>query len=475
MHHGSMLALFISCLALTACASLQPDRAPALEPDPVPVWTSELEAMLPASGPLPQPFWRASDDALFADLVEIALANNADLAIATERVREARADLKVTKAGARPNIGFGASATGLRLSENGTIPAGQVPGVDTEQALFDLGLDASWELDLFGRNRAERDVSAARLASIEEQLADVRVSLIAELSINYVDLRAAQEEKAVLANIISDQTELLEAVRLQRAAGEASDLDVHRALAGLNEFEAQAPAFEATIQRSAYRIATLMGVMPSQLPAQLFDAGALPESQVALPAAVLSDALRRRPDIRQAERDYVMAARSADLTRLNFYPTVSLFASVGPNTTSLDDIVDPASLAGELGALLAWTLFDGGERSGLLEAADARRVQAELAYRKAVLAAMEEVETAASDLMVSQRELEQRRQLAEDRARIAQMSRIRYEGGVETLVDLLISQQDEAHARMDIVRLRSALLTARVRLEKALSLSLVED
>jgi len=459
---------------LAGCAHVDTRPSPALDEAQPGDWSAFMQSSGIGIGTAPQPLWKSLGDAQLAALVDDARKANIDIAIARSRVREARQSERVQIAVQGPHVSLGASAAAQRQSENGVIPAGRVPGIETEFGLFDATFDAGWELDLFGRKQARRDIARSRVESQQEAMRDVQTSLIAEVSRNYVRLRGAQAEAVQLDAIIDRQQKLLAAMRLKRRHGERSDLDFEQSAALLAEFRARRPASETAIRGAIYRLSVLTAREPDALTGQLI----VPKPQ-AVPAETVSadlstDVLRRRPDVRKAERDYIVAARSRDLKALDIYPAISLFASGGPNAKSLSDLFRTASLAANLGALASWPLFDGGRVKAETLAADERRIQAELTYRQTVLQAMEDVETAALRYVQAMREREQFETISRKRSRVAEMEHLRFTGGTGTRVEILLAERDRAEAAIRLAAAKTRLLTERIALEKALGLSVFE-
>jgi outer membrane protein, multidrug efflux system len=468
MKSSLFLALAFATSMVSGCANLRVEKSPPLVAIAPGAWSGYLQASGIGIGAPPLPLWQSLHDPLLTDLVEQARAANLDIAIATSRVREARASERAQVAAQGPNVGVGGSASANRQSENGLIPAGRVPGIATEYALFDASFDASWELDLFGRKDARRDVAAAQVQSQEESLRDVQTSLTAELCRTYITLRGAQAEQQKLAFIVDRQQRLLAAIRLKRRHGEVSDLDVERAVAQLSDYQARQPALETAIRSAVYRLSVLTGQQPDTLTAALIIAAPLPEPEQEMTADISSDVLRRRADVRKSEREYVVAARTRDLKALDIYPTFSLFGSAGPTAKSMLDLFNPTSLAANLGALMSWPLFDGGRRRADVAAADEKRIQAELGYRRTLLGALEEVETAALRYVETGHERDKSRTTSAARARVAAMERIRFKGGTGTIPELLIAERDQAEAELSLAKLNTRTLTERIALEKAL-------
>ncbi len=470
MINRPFVALLVSASLLSGCASLRAEKSSPLVQIAPGAWSGYLQSSGIGIGVAPTPLWQSLNDPLLNNLVRKAHTASLDIAIATSRVREARANERAQVASQGPNVGINGSATINRQSENGLIPAGRLPGIETEYTLFDAHFDANWEIDLFGRKDARRDVATAQMQSQEEALRDVQASLTAELCRNYINLRGAQAEKQQLAIIVDRQQKLLTAVKLKRRHGEVSDVDVERSTAQLSDFQARQPALDIAIRGAIYRVSVLIGQQPDALTGSLIAVVPLPDPASELTADISSDVLRRRADVRKTERDYIVAARNRDLKALDIYPTFSLFGAAGPTAKSLLDLFNPASLAANLGALVSWPLFDGGRRRAEVAAADEKRVQAELNYRRTVLMALEDVETAALRYVEAGHERENVRATREARARVAGMEHVRLRGGTGTTPELLTAERDQAEAELALARLNTRTLTERIALEKALGI-----
>lgn len=463
-----------SIILMASCTSFKPATSPDLTPRTPTGWSSYIGEPVLADHAAQLPAWVRANDPILNDLTTLALAANPDIALAASRVREARALLQADIAGQGPQIGLNGSIAAQRQTETGAFPVDRIPGYDKEFLLYDAHFDALWELDLYGRKQVRQDIATARLASEQERLSDVRTSLMAELARAYMEYRGAQTEQALLDAIIERQVSLLDAQRFRRDQGEASDLDVMRARAQLTEFEARRPVLLAAQRTTLYRIARLCGQDAAQIEPSLLETGKLPDMDMSVTPGLPSDVLRQRADVRAAERAYVMAARNSDLARLDLYPSVSLFGAVGPSTISLGDLFDPASLAINLGAMVDWTVLDGGRKQAMAQASDEGRIQAELAYRRTVLDALNEVETRFAQYLETQHELALRERNVANRQAIADMARERFAGGTGTLIEVLETERDAGDAEIATTRLRTQVNVQLIALEKALGMSPID-
>ncbi|MEM5518136.1 TolC family protein [Henriciella sp. AS95] len=459
--------ILIASLALmtTACASMQHEPAPALEAETGPVWTEYLQASAIHASETAPPVWETLDDPVFQSLLARLDDSNLDLAVARTRLAEARAIQRADEAGLGPVVGRSASVTAQRISETGSLPAGQIPGFETEQILYEAGFDASWEIDFFGRKDAQRALSAANVALAEEQVDAVRFALKADLMRAYVDAIASQREYALIQQATERQKALFDAAITRREYGEASDLDVERAEAALIAYRTRIAPLESAARTSLYRLAVLVGEAPGTFQVTL--PGDLP-AMAPLAIDLNSTLLRQRSDVRQAEIAYVQAARASDIAELDLYPRFSLFGGGGPGTTDFAKFLDPASLALNLGAMVDWTLFDGGRKAALAEASTSRLDRAEAEYSAAVLSAMQDIETSAATWLKARAVLAEQEKATLTRARLAQMATARFDAGTGTRIGILEAERDLAEARLAEADAKAGELTARIALDKAL-------
>ncbi|MDJ0922879.1 MAG: TolC family protein [Henriciella sp.] len=434
-------------------------------------WSEALAPMLQDVDKTMSPLQDRVVDEQLARLIELALENNPDLDISEARIAEARALSQQDLSRFGPQLNAGGSVTGTRQSENGTLPVGEIAAFETEQIIYEAGFDASWELDLFGRRDVIGELGALGVDAEAFNLRSTKSSLIADLARAYIDAQAAMQELSLITTIADRQTEVRDATAMRRDFGEASNLDVERANVSLAVTLARRPALAEASALAKARLATLTGQPVSALelePSAEFEVF----SEAGGIAEAASDTLRRRPDILLAEVDYAIAAASVDLAKLDYYPSFSLFAAVGPEATDLGDIFDPASLAASLGGLVDWALLDGGRRSAGDDIAQARLTQSDAAYRAAVLRAVEDIEASAVSLSQTQAELQDRIEIMASRRRISEMSQARYEGGTGTLIDVLETEQDLIEAEITVLRLRARQTIDQIALEKALGLIL---
>jgi NodT family efflux transporter outer membrane factor (OMF) lipoprotein len=385
-------------------------------------------------------WWTALGDPLLDDLVASAIAGNKDLAEAGARLREARANRDAASGRASPQIGALATSTENRLSENGLLPVGKVPDLGPELSLYDVGFDASWELDLWGGTRRAIESAEARAQAADEAWRRVLIQIVAEVVRTYIDLRASQA-LALAATAEADAQGAIAALVAERVrVGVASRVDLQRAEAQARSAAAAVPAIESDAVSAAYRLALLLGRPPEDLMDILARPVALPAPPAAVSAGLRSDILRRRPDVRQAERE--LAAYTADIgvATAELFPRLSLLGGIGFQAREPTDLLSASSLRFLAGPSLRWPIFSGGRIRAQIRAANARSEAALIRYERAVLTALSDSETALNRQSAAARTRVEREEARAVAAEAVALARARYRSGEDDLIALLATQ-----------------------------------
>ncbi len=418
-------------------------------------------------------WWNVFGDAQLNELVNRALAQNLDVEAAAARVREARAQERVAGAGDEPQVGAEASVTRQRISENAIpVPPGSggggafgLPG--SEFTTFRIGFDASWELDLFGRTRRTLEAARARTEGAIWSRRDLQVSVAAEVAQNYLRLRTLQRQIANAQAELQRQQRAERLVAARARGGLITGQDLEQQRSERSTAAAAIPALRADVSTRIHALGVLTGQTPEALIADLEQPGALPAPPI-VPAGLPSELLRRRPDIRQAERELAASTADIGVAVADLYPRFSLTAAPALVSTALGSLLEWGSRSFSAGGALDWPLFDGGRRRAYVDVANARQDQAVIAYRKSVLTALRDVEDALS------RNDSDRRRLAdlEDGLRTAiraeDIANTRYRGGLVTYSDVLLAQQQRLKLEEQVIETRGALARDTVALFKAL-------
>jgi multidrug efflux system outer membrane protein len=339
-------------------------------------------------------WWTAFDDPLLNSLVERAIKSNLDLHIAEARIREARASRAAVASGAWPTLDVSGSYSRNRTSENAlNFPSqGGGSGFKLERDLYTAGFDANWEIDVFGGVRRSVEAADATVAATEYNQRDVLVTLLGDVARNYIDVRGAQRRLAVARENLKTQQDSLDLTRVRFDAGLASDLDVARAEAQLNTTASQIPAFEGFLKQAAYNLDLLLGLSPGALWPELEKEIAIPQLPVEVLVGLPSDLLRRRPDIRIAERRLAAATAQVGSAVADLFPRFFLVGDFGLQSASASDWFSGGSRFWSIGPTISWPVFDAGRIRANIAIRNAQQEQALSEYEKTVLTALSDVE-----------------------------------------------------------------------------------
>jgi NodT family efflux transporter outer membrane factor (OMF) lipoprotein len=451
----------VAALALPGC-TVGPDYSPpksAVSES----WIGAVDA-----GNVEAAWWQAFDDPILTDLVGRAIAGNKDLAESEARIREARALRDAVRGHALPQATIGAAATQNRLSENGQLPVGKVPGLGRDLAIFDGGFDASWEIDLWGANRRTEQSAEAHAGAVEEARRGTVIQVIAEVVRAYIDLRAAQALGANAAADSAAQEDIVRLVAERLETGLASRADLARAETIARATAASVPQFRTAADAAAFRLALLIGEPPENHYARLRSPRPLPSAGPEIRAGLRSDLLLRRPDIRRAERELAAATADIGVATAELFPRVSLIGGMGFQARAVGDIVSGDSLRFQFGPALHWPLFSGGRIRAQIRAADARADAALARYERAVLAALADSETAINRTMAASEIRVERRAAGASAAQAVALTELRYRAGEDDLTALLQTQLAQNAADRAAIEAQAAELQQLAALYKAL-------
>ncbi|HEY7216936.1 MAG TPA: efflux transporter outer membrane subunit [Candidatus Binatia bacterium] len=456
------LLIGVIAMTLAGCFAVGPDyKRPDLSAPAE--WSRSLQAGVTAATPdaeaLAQ-WWRALGDPDLSDLIERAAAGNLDLKTAQARVREARARRGVAQAGFFPTLNAGGSATRSRGSEQ--IGSGE------SRELYRLGFDSSWELDIFGRVRRSVEAAQGDLEASEADYQDVLVTLVAEVALNYVDARTLQSQLQVAEENLKTQQETLQLTQWRFEAGLVSRLDVEQARTNLESTRAQLPNLRSAIEEAKNRLAVLLGAFPGALEPQLGPRRPIPEAPMEVAIGVPAETLRRRPDVRVAERQLAAQTARIGVATADLYPTFSLPGSIGLEALTTHDFLNTANRAWSIAGNFAWPIFRGGAIRENIEVQNALQEQALDQYENTLRTALEEVENA----LVNYGEEQLRRQaLAEatDAAqKSAELARNQYASGLIDFQSVLDAERSLLTSQDQLAQSRGQVTSNLISLYKAL-------
>ena len=454
---GACVAALLA-VALGGCAAVGPDYS---EPQlAVPAgWsagtgTDAMDAVLLAR------WWHGFGDPVLDRLVADALAANLDLAQARARLREARARRGVAGAALAPSVD--ASLSGSRSRSSGQSGSGST------RELYSAGFDASWELDVFGGVRRSVEAAQADLEASVESLSDTRVSLAAEVALNYIDLRTAEQRLAIAEESIASRGENHQIIRWRQQAGLVSELDLAQATTDLESTRAVLPPLRTAVIEAKNRLAVLLGRNPGELESLVHADRPIPLAAAEIVAAIPADTLRQRPDVRVAERR--LAAQTARLGEAEAarYPSFRLSGSLGLEALELDALADRGANTHSLFGGITAPVFNAGRIAANIEIQDALVEQARLAYRAAVLAALEEVENALTAVANTDARRAKLAEAAAAARTTLAIAEYRYASGLADFLSVLDAQRTQLSLDEQLAGSTGELARAQIRLYKAL-------
>jgi multidrug efflux system outer membrane protein len=419
-----------------------------------------------STGEIAVEWWRAFDDETLQRLVAQALAANQDLRIATDHVREARALHTQAVADELPVVTGNAGYTKSTTSADATpFP---LTREQRQLELFNLGFDATWELDIFGGVRRSIQAAGAEVSAAQADRQDVLVTVIAEVARNYFELRGAQHQLDVATKNAENQRETLDLTIAKFGAGLATELDTAQARAQLNTTLAAIPPIEGAIKHAIYRLGVLVGQQPTALEPDL----AQPKPIPALPPLVAigdpAALLRRRPDIRAAEGALAAATARIGVQTASLFPRVFFNGNIGFDANTIGRLGQPGTDTYSFGPQITWAALDLGHVLARIHAARAN-ADAQLAtYEKTVLTALEETENAMVDFGREQVRRNYLRKSAESAVTATALATQRYTGGIADFLPVLDAERTQLQIEAQLAQSETRTATSLVALYKAL-------
>jgi multidrug efflux system outer membrane protein len=411
-----------------------------------------------------EPFWREIGDPTLARLIEEALRTSTNIEAAEARVTGARAARRVSAFDMGPTVTAVGSATRQRSS------IVQVPGLTSQlpqRDLYDVGFDASWELDVFGRVNRTVNAYGTLATSAEHGLRDVQVSLAAEVARTYFELRGAEQQLAVARRNADNQRKTVALTEDRLAAGRGNAFDTERAKAVLQLTLAAIPVIESQIAADRNRIATLVGRTPGTLPAEWLAGGTLPTLPDTVRIGSPEQLVRRRPDVLGAERQLAAQSLFAGAAQADYLPRLSLAASAGYAATSFDSLSRRGTSRIVAGPVVTWPLLDLGRVKARVDVAHAREDEAKAHYSETVLRAMEETETALVAYDRAHARLALLNEAVRASTRASELAQQRFDAGLTDFLQVLDAQRTLLDAENQLAQAHTQAATALVAVYKA--------
>jgi multidrug efflux system outer membrane protein len=386
-------------------------------------------------------WWGAFKDPSLSSLVEMAIRANLDLRLAEARIRQARASLGVVGGSFYPEV----DASALYQRSQGSSEIGTGGAIATAgglRELFQVGLDASWEIDIFGGIRRNIEAAGADLKAAVEDRRDVLITLVGDVGSNYINLRGFQQQLDIARKNLEAQKHNADIIQKRHDAGFAGGLDVANARAQVATTEATIPIFQSSARAAIYNLGVLLGREPAALEKDLIREGPLPPTPPEVPVGLPSDLLRRRPDIRRAEAQLHAATARIGVATADLFPKFSLTGSFGFSSNDLTKLGNLAeSKFWSFGPSVTWPIFAGGRLWWNVKVQDALAEQALLTYQKTVLTALKDVETA---LVAYAKQQETRKSLAEavvQNRKAVELAMLLYLAGKSDFLNVIIAQR----------------------------------
>ena len=449
-------ATLASALALAACAT-GPDYVRPATPTAAagPFVAANSPAVQPLA-PVPDNWWRLYNDPVLDGLIADALAHNTDVRAAVARLARARASLRETKVDRLPQGGVSASAT-----------RGRDEGSSDASTSYSAGLEVAYEVDLFGRVARGVEASKGDVGAAEADADAVRVAIVSDTARAYADASSAAERLAVAQHIVELLDQSLRLTEKQVEIGQTTRLDTARIAALRNQRQAEVPAIAAERDGALFRLATLTGRAPSELPAT---AGARTSSlklDHPIPVGDGAQLLARRPDVRAAERRLAAATARSGVATAELYPQVTLGGSVGSSAGSIGNLFsNPVGFL--LGPLISWSFSDHARARARVAGAEAGSQEALAQFDGTVLRSLEETETALSayaNALRRREALQAARNEAEVAAKIVRAQQ--REGQVDSLA-LLDAERTFAESEAQLADINAGVASAQINLFRAL-------
>lgn len=457
-HHRGQTLVLVAILALSAACGV---RRPYVAPNVPPAVLSHVDTALTVEQPFDPRWWQQFEDPVLDELVGRALDANHDVRIAVARLDQARAIFDDVALDRFPTAVAGASVDRRDQA---------IPGFSERPrpiTTYRAGFDAFWEIDVFGRVRSQVRAAQASAEGFAAELDDVRVSVAAEVARNYFELRGLQQQLAVAERSLVNQRETLRLTQVRRDAGIGEEQDVASAAARVAAIDASIPPIRSAIAQREHHIAVLTGVRPGALGADL-SPRTYPPITRALAIGEPGSLLRRRPDVRAAERRLASTTALEGVAAAELYPQISITGFLGllAGRGNLFNVTDTRAWA--VTPALTWAAFDIGSARARLRGAEGGTRESIAEFEQVVLRALEETENALVNYREEQERLVRLAEQARESTRAATIARTRYQAGVVDFLALLDAERTQLQAEDAVAQAEAGVFTSVIAVYKAL-------
>lgn len=460
-YKGALIVQLSLTLFLVACSAVGPDYKPPHFAPPSD-WQSKKSRQIrvgkAVDNKILAKWWKVLGDPVLVRLEEEAVKSNLDIKVAVSRVWEARYAIGFEKARLYPTV----DSTGSYSRKRSGL-------LESETDFFDIGFNSSWELDIFRGTRRSVEAAIAKLEAAEANLQDVLVTLTADVALTYISYRTFKARIKVAKDNIRIQRETYELNKSRYEAGLADELIAQQALYNLERTRSLVPTLEIGLEWAKNKLAVLLGKTPREINSFLLSSDEkFPEVPREVVVGIPADVLRRRPDVRRAEKDLHTATALIGVATADLYPRFHLFGTIGLESIHATDLFNWSSRFWEVGPGFTWRIFDAGSIKQNIKIQTERQKQALLNYEKTILKALEEVENA---LIAFEKEQERRESLLKAVSaaeKSEQLASDRYNAGLVDFVTVLDAQRARQALQDDLVQSNGAVVSNLVRLYRAL-------
>lgn len=458
-------------MALSACAAGPDYHAPQPAALGVPATFYGAATSAPLSEAELAGWWMRFNDPILDGLIDQAITANLDIVQAQARLRQARESLRQARAAFLPQVNASGSAgrnyssrgSNAVVDNNGNVLAS---GSGNWSSSYTVGANASWQIDLFGELSRSAEAARADLAGSGYDLANVRLTIIAELVSNYVQARLAQEQLRIARESQAIQQDNYDIANWRLQAGLVSSLDEQQARAQLAQTRATIPQLEASLRGSLNRIAVLTGQAPGAATAMLETPRPIPAAATQIATGIPADTLRQRPDVRAAERSLAAATARIGVAQAQLYPSLGISGNIGSSATAFKNLFDV--ITGSVFANVAQVIFDGGRLASQVRSQKAATDGAFAAYKQSVLKALEDVENALASLNSARARKGEFTTAFEASNNAAILARSQYQSGLIDFQTLSNSETTLLNARNSLAAAQSDEVLAVAQLYSAL-------
>lgn len=410
-------------------------------------------------------WWTTFNDPLLNVLIHEALSQNYDLRIAIEKINEVRALYQIEAADLYPKIDMTAEERRVRISQNLFDSTFLGPPY---QNLYKVGFDASWEIDIFGKKRREKEAAYYEYEAKIDNARDVYITLLGEIASTYIEIRGYQHRISLSKRDTSILKELTSLAEARFEAGLDSEIKPQELRFELKEAESITPALQTNYRQAIHRLAVLLGKPPEHLVSDFNEQGAIPLSTDPIPVGLPSDLLRRRPDIRRAERNLAAATATIGSAIADLFPRFSLLGSFGYESNKTHNWFRAKSRSWSIGPNMEWPIIYFGRIRANIRAQNAKQQQALFDYEQTILTSLEDVENALVSYYKDDERTYRFKEQAESALREYELTRDKYLSGLVSFSDLLRADRKRVDADNNLVDSTQSLSTSLVALYKSL-------